>query len=39
MSFKEIAELFECPLGTALARVHRGLQTLRRLMGGGDGKQ
>jgi RNA polymerase sigma-70 factor (ECF subfamily) len=39
MSFKEIAELFECPLGTALARVHRGLQTLRRLMGGGNGKQ
>lgn len=33
MSFKEIAEVFECPLGTALARVHRGLRTLRRLMG------
>ncbi|MGB2824183.1 MAG: sigma-70 family RNA polymerase sigma factor [Phycisphaerae bacterium] len=30
MSFKEIAELFECPLGTALAKVHRGLHSLRR---------
>ena len=36
LSFKEIAELFECPLGTALARVHRGLQALRRLMGATD---
>jgi RNA polymerase sigma-70 factor (ECF subfamily) len=36
MSFKEIAEWFECPLGTALARVHRGLKSLRRLMGGDD---
>jgi RNA polymerase sigma-70 factor (ECF subfamily) len=33
MSFKEIAEIFECPLGTALARVHRGLRALRRMMG------
>ena len=33
MSFKEIAEVFECPLGTALARVHRGLRALRRMMG------
>ena len=32
MSFKEIAELFECPLGTALAKVHRGLRSLRRRM-------
>ena len=32
MSFKEIAELFECPLGTALAKVHRGLRSLRRWM-------
>jgi len=32
MSFKEIAELFDCPLGTALARVHRGLRALRELM-------
>jgi len=36
MSFKEIAELFECPLGTALARVHRGIKALRRVMGGTD---
>jgi RNA polymerase sigma factor (sigma-70 family) len=33
MSFKEIAEIFDCPLGTALARVHRGLRSLRRMMG------
>jgi RNA polymerase sigma-70 factor (ECF subfamily) len=33
MSFKEIAGLFSCPLGTALARVHRGIQALRRMMG------
>jgi len=32
MSFKEIAELFECPLGTALAKVHRGLRSLRKWM-------
>jgi len=37
MSFKEIAATFECPIGTALARVHRGLRTLRRLMGDDDG--
>lgn len=34
MSFKEIAAMFDCPIGTALARVHRGLQSLRRVMGG-----
>ena len=33
MSFKELAERFDCPLGTALARVHRGLRLLRKLMG------
>lgn len=32
VSFKELAELFQCPLGTALARVHRGLRALRRRM-------
>jgi RNA polymerase sigma-70 factor (ECF subfamily) len=32
MSFKEIAEACELPLGTALARSHRGLQRLRELM-------
>jgi len=36
MSFKEIAELFGCPLGTVLARVHRGLRSLRKIMGGSD---
>jgi len=33
MTFKEIAEVFDCPLGTALARVHRGLRALRGWMG------
>jgi RNA polymerase sigma-70 factor (ECF subfamily) len=28
-SFAEIAEILECPLGTALSHCHRGLQTLR----------
>lgn len=32
MSFKEIAELMQTPLGTALARAHRGLARLRRMM-------
>lgn len=32
MSFKEIADLLQCPLGTVLARVHRGMRTLRKLM-------
>lgn len=32
MSFKEIADLFKCPLGTVLAKVHRGLKTLRKFM-------
>jgi len=36
MSFKELAEIFECPLGTVLARVHRGIRTLRRFMGAED---
>jgi RNA polymerase sigma-70 factor (ECF subfamily) len=33
LSFKEIAEILGCPLGTALARMHRGLARLRALMG------
>ena len=32
MSFKEIAHQFNCPLGTALARVHRGLKKLRSFL-------
>ncbi len=32
LSFKELAELFDCPLGTALAKVHRGLRRLRKLL-------
>jgi RNA polymerase sigma-70 factor (ECF subfamily) len=33
LSFKEIAKLFDCPLGTALAKVHRGLLKLRGHLG------
>lgn len=32
MSFKEIASTFDCPLGTALAKIHRGLKALRRII-------
>ncbi|MCL2701230.1 MAG: sigma-70 family RNA polymerase sigma factor [Phycisphaerae bacterium] len=32
LSFQEIADLFGCPLGTALAKVHRGLRTLREML-------
>jgi len=32
MSFKELAEVFQCPIGTVLARVHRGLKALREAM-------
>ncbi len=32
LSFREIAELMETPLGTALARAHRGLARLRALL-------
>lgn len=40
MSFREIADMMETPLGTALARSHRGLTRLRELMSAdsdGDG--
>ncbi|MDY6913294.1 MAG: sigma-70 family RNA polymerase sigma factor [Planctomycetota bacterium] len=37
MSFREIAEMFDCPMGTALARVHRGLRRLRLLLEGKNG--
>ena len=36
MSFKELADTFQCPLGTVLARVHRGLKALRKIMGKND---
>ena len=32
MSFKEIARQFNMPIGTALAKVHRGLKRLRSIM-------
>ncbi|NLX21542.1 MAG: sigma-70 family RNA polymerase sigma factor [Phycisphaerae bacterium] len=35
MSFRQIAEVMGTPLGTALARAHRGLNRLRELMDGG----
>ena len=34
MSFREIADVMGTPLGTALARAHRGLNRLRELMDG-----
>lgn len=37
LSFKEIAELTGSPLGTALARAHRGLARLRDIMTGQGG--
>jgi len=39
LSFKEIAQTYGCPLGTVLARVHRGLAALRRLMGADNGTE
>jgi len=32
LSFKELADRFHCPLGTVLAKVHRGLHALRKVM-------
>jgi RNA polymerase sigma-70 factor (ECF subfamily) len=32
MSFKEIAEIFQCPVGTVLAKVHRALKALRAVL-------
>jgi len=32
MSFKELAEIFDCPVGTVLARVHRGLHAMKELI-------
>lgn len=32
MSFKEIAEVFDCPIGTVLARVHRAIKSLRQIL-------
>jgi RNA polymerase sigma-70 factor, ECF subfamily len=33
MSFREIAEMLDQPLGTLLARHHRALRKLKQLMG------
>ena len=32
MSFKEIADVFQCPVGTVLAKVHRALKSLRAVL-------
>ncbi len=37
LSFREVAELTGSPIGTVLARVHRGMRQLRELMGADDG--
>jgi RNA polymerase sigma-70 factor (ECF subfamily) len=31
LKFREVAERLGCPLNTALARMHDGIRTLRRL--------
>jgi RNA polymerase sigma-70 factor (ECF subfamily) len=36
LTFKELAEQFDCPLGTVLAKVHRGLKALRKAMNDDD---
>jgi RNA polymerase sigma-70 factor (ECF subfamily) len=36
LSYREIADICDCPVGTVLARVHRGLKALRRWMVGDD---
>ena len=33
MPFGQIAELLGCPVGTVLARAHRGLKRLREFLG------
>lgn len=39
MSFRELAEVFQCPLGTVLAKVHRGLKALRKTVSGNYGSE
>lgn len=39
LSFKEIAEHFNAPLGTALAKVHRGLKQLKKSMSENETKE
>lgn len=36
LKFVEIAEILGCPLNTALGRVHKAIQRLRRIMDGGS---
>jgi len=37
LSFRELAAMFDCPLGTVLAKVHRALKAMRTLMEHPDG--
>jgi RNA polymerase sigma-70 factor, ECF subfamily len=37
LSYRQIADICGCPVGTVLARVHRGLKALRGWMGADDG--
>ena len=36
LSFKEIAEIYQMPIGTALSKVHRGLKQLREILTGNE---
>ncbi len=36
LSFGEIAKHFDCPIGTALAKVHRGMKQLRAKLANGE---
>jgi len=39
MTFKEIAEVFSCPIGTVLAKVHRAMKVLRATLETDDESQ
>ena len=39
LSFKEIAAMLDCPLGTVLARMNRGIKKLQKFMGEGYAAQ
>lgn len=39
MSYREIAEIYDCPVGTVLARVHRALKALRAVLEASDERE